>query len=369
VPDRPLAPVTRRHLDRMTGPLGIWQHADGTQPDPDFGTCTDDVARALTVDLLHRHTLGWEAVAPDARRSLAYLAAAFDPATGGFHDFRDATGAWLDDVGSQDCQGRALTSLGIAAREAPEVAMRGQALALLVAALPGAARLTSPRAVASAILGCEAALDGDAAGALRPVFRQLVERLVRAFDTVDLDGDWRWPEEVLAYENALLPRALIVAGRRLADPDLRRRGLAVLDWLIEIQTSRRGLFTPIGNDGWWPRGLSRSQWDQQPIEATALILACTAAFEVTEDAGYRRAAEAAYGWFLGDNEAGLVVADVVTGGCHDGLEKHGVNLNQGAESTLMWLTAVEAIRALRTRASARARRSTGVVPVVSGVRS
>ena len=99
---------------------------------------------------------------------------------------------------------------------------------------------------------------------------------------------------------------------------------------------------------------------QQPIEATALILAAGAAYEVTADVAYRRAAESAYAWFLGDNEGDTVVADVVTGGCHDGLEEGGVNQNQGAESTLMWLTAVETIRAMRSRAGVvRARHELG----------
>ena len=57
----------------------------------------------------------------------------------------------------------------------------------------------------------------------------------------------------LTYENALLPHALIVAGRGLATSGLRRLGLEVLDWLIAVQTTRRGTFTPIGNDGWWTR--------------------------------------------------------------------------------------------------------------------
>lgn len=370
MPDRPLASVTRTHLERITGPLGIWQHADGAEPDPTFGTCVDDVARALTVDLLHRHALGWEAVSPAAHRSMDYLVAAFDPATGGFHDFRDADGVWQDSIGSQDCQGRAILSLGIAAREAPEVRLRSSARALVTAALPTARRLTAPRALASSILGLDAALDGGPDAETERTFAYLVGRLRRSFAGLDLDGDWPWPEQELAYENALLPHALIVAGRRMADPGLRRVGLGVLDWLISIQTSRRGMFTPVGCDGWWPRGGTRSHFDQQPIEATALILAAAAAFSVTEDAGYRRAAESAYGWFLGDNEIGTPVADIVTGGCHDGLTEDHVNLNQGAESTLMWLTAVETMRAMRTRAMAvRVRRTRDSSLMVAGMRS
>lgn len=368
--DRPIAPISRIHLERITGPYGIWQHADGVEPDQVHGTCVDDVARALTVDLLQRHQLGWEAVAGLARRSMAYLAAAFDPEAGGFHDFRDADGAWLDTIGSQDCQGRALLSLGIAASQAPEVRLRSDARALFTAALPAAHRLTSPRAIASALLGCDAALVGGPDPETERAFAHLTGRLRRIFSGIELDGDWPWPEAELTYENALLPHALMVAGRRTQDPGLRRMGLTVLDWLIAIQTSRHGLFTPVGSDGWWPRGGTRSRWDQQPIEATALILAAAVAFEVTEDVAYRRAAEAAYAWFLGENEAGLVVADVATGGCHDGLSEADVNLNQGAESTLMWLTAVETMRGIRAHGAAvRARRTRDSAPVLMGVRS
>jgi hypothetical protein len=336
----------------MTGPLGIWQHANGTQPDPAFGTCTDDVSRALTVDLLQRRTLGWEAVSVTARRSMDHLSAAFDASLGTFRDFRGPDGTWLDVAGSQDCQGRALLSLGTAARDAPEVRLRGDARALFDAAVPAARKLTSPRAVASAILGCDAALAGQPDDATRALLSQLAHRLRGAFSEVDAEGEWPWPEPELTYENALLPHAVIVAGRRLADPGLRRIGLEVLDWLIAIQTTRRGMFTPVGNDGWWPRGGVRSRFDQQPIEATALILAAEAAYDVTADVSYRRAAESAYAWFLGDNEGDMVVADMATGGCRDGLEEGHVNQNQGAESTLMWLTAVETIRAMRSHAAA-----------------
>lgn len=370
MPDRPLFPARRTHLDRLTGPFGIWQHARGTEPDEAFGTCTDDVARALTVDLLHRRTLGWEAVSPTAHRSIEFLAAAFEQSTGTFRNFRDARGQWLDDVPSQDSLGRALLALGTAARDAPEVALRVEAQSLFAAALDEAGRLTSPRAVASALLGCDAALDGGMTGAVQATFDRLARRLSAAFSEIDLDGEWPWPEETLTYENALLPHALIVAARRQGDARLRSVGLHVLDWLIAVQTSRRGIFTPIGSDGWWTRGMSRSQFDQQPIEATALILAAAVAYKTTQDAGYLRSAEAAYAWFLGDNDAGLVVADVITGGCHDGLSEDYVNVNQGAESTLMWLTALETMRQLRTDAMAnRQTRSHGGVPVLVELRA
>lgn len=349
MPDQALPPVRRQHLEALTGPLGIWQHANEVTPDEVFGTCTDDVARALVVDLLQRHGLGWEAVRPSALKAMNYLDAAFDETAGEFRNFRAAGGDWLDGSPSQDSQGRALLALCYMAREAPEVPLRLAAASMLSSALAGAGRLFSPRAVSSAIIGLDAALEGDRSDPGMITFTRLVGRLERLFQDIDYDGDWVWPEPTLAYENALLPHAMIVAGRRLGDANMRRMGLAVLEWLIDAQTARGGIFSPIGNAGWWQRGGSRARYAQQPIEATATILAAAAAFDVTGDPIYRRTAEAAYAWFLGQNDVGLVVADVDTGGCHDGLSQDGVNENQGAESTLMWLTAVETMRALRNR--------------------
>ncbi len=123
-------------------------------------------------------------------------------------------------------------------------------------------------------------------------------------------------------------------------------GLRALDWLIEVQTAPAGHLSPVGN-GWWPRDGARSQFDQQPIEATALLLAAEEAFAATGRTRYRRAVEQAYGWFVGANDTGIPVAVAARGACFDGLKADGLNPNQGAESTLVWLIAQEHVRRLR----------------------
>jgi hypothetical protein len=50
-----------------------------------------------------------------------------------------------------------------------------------------------------------------------------------------------------------------------------------------------------------------------------------------------------YQWFLGDNNLGLSLYDFSTGGCADGLHSEGVNLNQGAESTLAYWISHEVV--------------------------
>ncbi len=155
----------------MSDATGIMQHARGSRPDPAHGYCTDDVARALRVDLLHQRELGWAAVAASARRNLAFLAEAFLPAAGQFRNFRAADGSWLDRGGSQDCQGRALQALGETILLAPDASMVGTASLYLGQALPTARELMALRARSSALLGLAAAaragIDGDNRSTLR----------------------------------------------------------------------------------------------------------------------------------------------------------------------------------------------------------
>jgi hypothetical protein len=210
------------------------------------------------------------------------------------------------------------------------------------------------RAQASTLLGCDAAMRAAPTRATALAYRLLAGRLRSTFQA-RANSDWPWPESRMTYENALPVRALIVAGRYLDSPPMIDVGLEVLDWLIVAQTDPAGHFSPIGN-GWWSCGGEKSRFDQQPIEATALLLAAEAAYQVTADDRYRSAMERAYAWFLGRNDLGLDVADPRRGAGYDGLTPRGVNTNQGAESTLMWLIASEHIRAIRDgHPTARAR--------------
>ena len=361
----PLFPVSREHLDRLTGPFGIAQHAIGSTPDPAHGSCTDDVARALEVDLLHGRTLGWAAVSERAWQNVRFLRDAFDASIGTFRNFRRADGTWIDGTPSEDSQGRAMLALGTVVATSPDGRMVALAASLFTEALPEAARVTAMRAQASVLLGCDAAMRIDPTDATDRAYRMLARRLHSTFTAGASDDAWPWPEPTLTYENGLLPRALIVAGRWLASTPMIETGRRSLDWLIEVQTSADDRFSPVGN-GWWPRDGERSRFDQQPIEATALLLAAEAAFHESGDERHLAAMERCYAWFLGGNDVGVPVADPARGAGFDGLEPNGVNQNQGAESTLMWLVALEHIRAARSAAAADAAGTTRPVAVGPG---
>ncbi len=368
--------MSRRHLAVMTDHIGIWQHAVGSQPDRRFGYCTDDVARSLVVDALHAR--GPRGVTDEAgiRHSLSFLEDAFGRTSGRFLNFRGADGSWLEDGASEDCHARALAGLATVVAEMPGTEPAESARKLFVLALPAATSFGALRAVSRTLLAIDTAWDAAPGASATAAYELLADHLAEAFDGVVAkpgrperkagrlrlrDGvaaepaigpspgatGWFWPEPTLTYENALMPNALIVAGRRLGRLEMLRTGLAVLDWLIDVQTADGGMFSPIGNSQWWPRDGERSRFDQQPIEAATMVAAAAAAYRATGGMRYLDGAEAAYGWFLGDNDLGVAVADPLRGACHDGLTRTGVNANQGAESTLMWLATLEWTRELR----------------------
>lgn len=347
-----LHPVSRRHLEALSDELGIMQHAKGTKPDPAHGYCVDDVARALEVDLLHARVLGWSAVADSARRNLRFLEEAFDDSTGRFRNFRAATGEWVAGKASDDSQGRAMLAIGKTIGSAQDENLRNDASHLWDRALPDIGRVTAFRAQASVVLGCEAILLAGPSEPAQTWLAKFARSLDRRFRG-NASSDWFWPEDELTYENALLPRCLIVAGRRLGSDDMVGTGIQAIDWLLRVQTSAGGHLSPIGNE-WWRRGGVRSRFDQQPIEATALLMAAEAALEATGESRFRAAMELAYAWFLGRNDLGRSVANPARGAAFDGLTPSGLNLNQGAESTLMWLMAAEHIRARRATDAATA---------------
>jgi hypothetical protein len=334
--------VSRGHLDALAGDFGAGQHVTGSPADPVHGYWLDDVSRMLEVDLLHAASLPWATVSESAGRSVGFLEDAFDEATGRFRNARAVDGSWNPDPASNDSFGRAMLALGLAAAGSPDRGLAERANTLFDQALPKASRITSLRAQASLVLACATAPNSQRI----VVMRTLATDLHARFRSFARPG-WPWPEPELTYDNALPPRAMIVAGQALGARTMLAIGLQVLDWLIDVQTAPGGHLSPIGN-GWWPYRGTRSRFDQQPTEATQLLLASEAAFVATGKPRYRDVMERAYGWFLGANDLRLRLADPARGACCDGLTPTGVSPSEGAESTLMWLIAAEHIRTLRS---------------------
>jgi glycosyltransferase involved in cell wall biosynthesis len=336
------------HLFRMSDSTGIFQHASFTVPNFAEGYCTDDNARALALALmLQKLGHGCARLSAHAATYAAFLNHAFDAQRGRFRNFMNFERRWLEEVGSEDCQGHALWALGLCVAQSGQGSFQMLAAQLFEQALPVAAEFASPRAWAFTLIGIDEYLQrfsGDRRA--NQIRESLTTRLMQSYADTASD-DWRWFEEVVSYANARLPHALILSGRSLNAAPLLETGLKALRWLVQVQTSATGAFRPVGSNGFYRRGQERAQFDQQPIEAQATISACIEAYHATNDVFWVTEARRAFEWFLGRNDLGLALYDPGTGGCRDGLHMDRLSQNQGAESTLAFLLALAEEQALQ----------------------
>jgi hypothetical protein len=215
-------------------------------------------------------------------------------------------------------------------------------------ALPALEGFSDSRPISFPILGIEAYLrrnedDRQVLSLLESLGNRLQERF-RNFAT----KDWQWHEAELTYDNGRLPEALMACGRVTGNKDMVALGIDVLSWLRDIQVDpSNGWFAPVGNHGWFPKSGDKAQYDQQPLEAAAMIDASIEAYECTQREEWIELASTCFNWYLGQNDQQRQLYDYASGGCRDGLTAHGVNENQGAESTLSYLCSLLAIYNLR----------------------
>jgi hypothetical protein len=333
------------HLSRMTDSTGVFQHAIFSVPNFSEGYCTDDNARAFIFAVL----LGELGGDPECVRTLAttcaaFLQHAFDLETKRFHNHMSFDRRWLDEQGSEDSQGRALWALGIGVGRSPFRSFQMMAGQLFTLALPALTGFTSPRAWAFGLIGIHEYLRRLSGDSLVNQTREtLTSRLMELFET-NAQPNWQWFEDELSYDNAKLAHALILSGQGTGQHAVLERGLQALRWLTNLQMSEQGHFRPIGSNGFYRRGGTRANFDQQPVEAQATVSACLEAYRVTSDLWWYEQAQRAFDWFIGWNDLGLEVYSAETGGCRDGLHVDRVNRNEGAESTLAFLLSLAEMR-------------------------
>lgn len=341
------------HLEAMLTRIGLWQHAEDSHPNPRHGYSIDDEARGLIVGLRY-----WQAgIEPEFYGRLAKTCFNFvegaaitsGDCAGEYHNFCDTQGKWLDSVGSEDSYGRTLWGLGVAHAANAPFAPRAIAEKLLCGSLPvlPTMRPTYLRAKAFVILGLSETSIAD------DQIHILADALADKYEA-NADSQWHWFEEQMTYCNARLPQALFIASRIFPDnARYRRIAASSLDFLLEKTRNEQGSYDPIGNlrlteAGWFTRhDASPPRFDQQPVDAGALVECCVEAFRVTGEPRFKRAAQEAFNWYLGHNYHGLPVFDAETGGVSDALTPAGLNSNQGAESVLSIHLAHQALQSIK----------------------
>jgi glycosyltransferase involved in cell wall biosynthesis len=335
---KPVMPSTQAFLS-LVDDVGILQHSIGIVPDRRHGYCIDDNARALI--LVNQLGRGLQHLAPIFA---AFLQHGWNEDQRRFRNFMGYDRRWLEHAGSEDSNGRTVWALGHTARAAGDPGLRAWAVGLFNQAVPHLLDMQSPRAMAFMVLGAEHMLAQDISNvcALR-----LVARCAERFASLPLRGQnnaegWTWFEDVLSYDNARVPQALFALSSLTGDRALASSAAKQLSWLCSRHTTAQGFFRPAGSEGF---GLSRATlpFDQQPLEAWAMIDACSAAMAVHPCEAWRAMANRAYGWYLSVNDRGVAIGDPVTGRCHDGLMAQGLNANTGAESVLSFSLAYQSL--------------------------
>ena len=321
------------HLFALAGPFGTYEHAKYHEPRIEHGYCVDDVARVLVVAM--REPRPHHQLVALSQRSLEFLAAAQTP-QGMFRNRRSADGEFCSEAYRDDSWGRAMWALGtcVAATTSPvqrEVALRLFKRGAFVAA-------EHRRSLAFAALGAMEILSIDEMDVSALSIMRRVAPMVRG----EGRPDWPWNEPRLTYANAVLPEVMMIAGEVLADEALLRRGLEQLAWLLNRSTIEGHLsVTPTSGAGPDHDG---HKFDQQPIEVAAMADACGRAYELTGQHSWLDGVRVSAEWFMGENDGHVTMYDPTTGGGFDGLTPRGPNLNQGAESTLSFLSTMQRAR-------------------------
>jgi len=330
-----LPPLTLRYLKEFTDDTGLLQHAKYLMPDRREGYSTDDNARALVVVSRYYDLKRSKEALRLAKIYLSFLY--YMHMEGGMFYNKlsyDRQHKWDT---SEDCYGRAIWGCAsLYASKMPEK-LRLAAKELLDISLGSARSLKSPRSIAITVLGLYDYYSKVKEENILKLIEELAWRLVELYNNTASES-WKWFEDIMAYENARLPQALFLAYdivREKTFLDVAKESFRFLSKVTIIN----GIFWPIGNRGWYKRGGMRALYDQQPVEAGAMVETAITAFRITRRRDYLRIAKVALEWYLGRNSARVRIYDNENGGCYDGITPWGLNYNQGAESALSFLLA------------------------------
>lgn len=323
------------HIKRLTDSTGILQHARYGVPSFSKGYTLDDNARALLMAVMaYRQKKSQEALEliPVYLGFIHYV----QNGDGTFKNLLTYSRCFEEEKGSDDSFGRAIWALGYLMRFPPRDAFHQLARDLFFNAFPYFEKIDSLRGIAYTIIGiCHYLHRAPNDEGMKKVLRQLTDKIIRRYED-EKDGKWHWFESKMTYANGMLPLALFHSVEMFADEKTMKVAMESMDFL-ERTVLRQGYLSLVGSDNWYEKGGTPSPFAQQPIDAMAMVQLAYQAYVVSRDPLYLRAMSAYFMWFLGENDLGVPVYDFETAGCFDGLERHGVNQNQGAESTLAYL--------------------------------
>ncbi len=330
-----LPPFSLTHINRLSDDTGIIQHAKFGIPNLKEGYCLDDNARALLMALMAYRQIKDMRALELSPVYLSYIHYMQNP-DGTFRNFLSFSRNFLDEVGSEDSFGRTIWALGYLLGNAPNDAYYQTGKSVFFNAAPNFEKLKSIRSIANTMIGISYYLKSNPSDdSMTERLRNMAQNLIIHFKENETP-DWKWFEPLLAYDNGILPLALLHSAEILNDDKITKTAIKSMNFLTK-HTLKDNYLSIIGNEKWFMKEGERSVFAQQPIDAMAMVLMYHQAFHVTKDKEYLNMLYTSFLWFLGENDLRMSLYDFETKGCCDGFEKDGVNRNQGAESSLAYL--------------------------------
>ncbi len=330
-----LPPFSLVHIKRLTDDTGIIQHAKFGIPNLKDGYCLDDNARAMLAVLMTY----WQNKDPVSLDLLpVYLSYIhyMQNGDGKFRNFLSFDRRFLDEVGSEDSFGRAVWALGYLLANPPNDAYYQFGKLIFFNATPNFEKLETVRGIANTLIGISYYLRTNSSDELMlSIMKKLANKLIRHYET-ERKRNWEWFESILSYDNGIIPLSLLHASRSLNDNKILKTALTTMEFLTRI-TMKEGYLSPIGNEEWYINGGKRAMYAQQPVDALAMVLMFQQAYMVTKNKDFLNQLFTSFMWFLGENDLRMSLYDFETEGCCDGIEKQGINRNQGAESSLAYI--------------------------------
>ncbi|MCG6190923.1 glycosyltransferase family 4 protein [Maribellus maritimus] len=330
-----LPPFSLAHIKRLTDDTGIIQHAKFGIPNLKEGYCLDDNSRALLMVLMAYREMKDKRALELSPIYLSYIHY-LQNADGTFRNFLSFNRSFLDEIGSEDSFGRTIWALGYLLGNAPNDAYYQTGKLVFFNAAPNFEKLKSIRGIANTMIGISYYLRSNPSDdSMTERLRNLANVLMKHYNE-NQATDWNWFESLLAYDNGILPLALLHSAQVLNDPKITETAIESMNFLT-THTLKDNYLSIIGNEKWYKKEGERSVFAQQPIDAMAMVLMYHQAYFVTKDKDYLNKLYTSFLWFLGENDLRMSLYDFETKGCCDGFESYGVNRNQGAESSLAYL--------------------------------
>jgi glycosyltransferase involved in cell wall biosynthesis len=324
--------IKLNHLKNLTDNVGCIQFSKLATPDNASGYTVDDNARALIVSTIHDRLYNSEISKNLSDVYLGFLESVHDE-DGKFNDMEYGTQKLIPT--SEDAIGRTLWALGHLINHSNNEEHIEKAKRMFETSHPIIGEDSSPRAKAFSVIGMYHYYKKYNDEEILLKITQLVDTLVESYKK-EATEEWNWFESYLTYSNSKLPEVLFLAYNLTNNKEYLEIAEKTLKFLTNLVFFKDEL-SPIGQNGWYNRNGTRSFFDQQPIDASSMVQTYLTAYAITNNDTYYNNAVLAFNWFLGKNHLKQMIYNDVTGGCHDGLSKSSINLNQGAESTIEYL--------------------------------